>query len=446
MVGTVARQRKTHVVESYRREWRGKDDLPFARETFGAVAAVPMVYADMVVGVLLVVVGAQGHVFERGDVYLLELLAAEAAVAVTQNRLFAEQGALTHQVELARRQLETVLISTENPVIAVDRDRYLIFANPAAEALIQAHGPHDVVATFFPNATLAQVRMLLHAGSLRYELVLGRRTYACHLTKIGDKRPEGFVAVMSDISDLKELDRMKSEMVRMTSHDLKNPLQAAMANVDLLHEDLATGDVASARHAAEQIDRQLHRMYRIIRGILDLEKTRSGLSSLELCEPSRIIERVLDEVSDLAREQSIVLSAHVASDLPALVVDAEQFERALVNLVENAIKFTPPRGSVDVRAFQDGDAMCFEVRDTGVGIAPAAQSRVFDRFFRAKQRGVEHVSGSGLGLSLVKSIVDNHHGTIALESVEGAGTCFTVRLPLTQPPSAVHSRRLPGTR
>ncbi len=118
--------------------------------------------------------------------------------------------------------------------------------------------------------------------------------------------------------------------------------------------------------------------------------------------------------------------------LPEFACDVEQFERAIINLVENAIKFTPPGGIVTVRARRDGQGLVFEVEDSGVGIEKDNQARVFDRFYRANQKGVKHVTGSGLGLSLVKAVVENHHGKVWLESEPSAGTTFFVSIPIVQ--------------
>ena len=122
------------------------------------------------------------------------------------------------------------------------------------------------------------------------------------------------MAVLNDVTQLKELDRIKSEMVRMTSHDLKNPLQAAMMNLDLLQDDLDDGDVEDARTTMLQIDKQLRRMERIIRGILDLERLKSGLLSLESCHPWRIVENAFDELRERAADGKIALTADVPAD------------------------------------------------------------------------------------------------------------------------------------
>jgi signal transduction histidine kinase len=439
MAGTAALSSQSLAVDDYRHDWRGSDDFPLARETFGSVICTPLVYANEAIGALMVIAGRHGRLFVREDGYLLELLGAQAAVAIAHSRLFAEQGELTRQVESARGELETVLVSTESPVIAVDRRFRLLFANPAARALFSAREAVDarpihalLPKSAFPGDARAALRSLRRTRAYTYEAVLDDRVYLCHLARLGRPRLIGWVAVLNDITQLKELDRLKSEMVRMTSHDLKNPLQAAFANLDMLRDDLSDYPDAEVQQSLTLIDKQLNRMNRIIRGILDLERLRGGALSLELCPPARIIDHALDELAELARESGVTLASEIAPDAPLFPCDVEQFRRAVVNLVENAIKFTPAGGRVCVSARLDNGSLLFAISDTGVGIADELQARVFDRFYRANQKGMEHVSGSGLGLSLVKAVVENHRGRVWLTSKQGIGTTVCIAVPASK--------------
>ena len=440
LAGAVTQTQNSIHLDDYAREWRGADDLPFARETFGSVICTPLIHGGESIGALIVIASKRhGRLFWTEDVYMLELLGTQAAVAIVHNRLFKEQEELAQQVNVARLQLEAVLDSTESPVLAVDRRFRLIFANPAAKALFSVGDAaiDQPVQELLPQAVLPKnylgvLRYLKRYQAYTYEVTHGEKVYLCSLTCLGRPRIRGWVAVLNDVTQLKELDRIKSEMVRMTSHDLKNPLQAAMANLDLLQEDLMSGAQEEAWESVTVIDKQLQRMERIIRGILDLERVKSGRLSLEMCPPSRIVHSVIYELHERALDGKITLETDVADGLPEFACDVEQFERAIINLVENAIKFTPAGGLVILRARQENGALLFEVKDTGVGIEEELQTRVFDRFYRANQKGTEHVTGSGLGLSLVKAVVENHRGKVWLESQPGEGTTFFVEIPIVQ--------------
>jgi signal transduction histidine kinase len=435
IAGTVAQTLQSIRMDDYRQGWRGVDELPLARERFGAVMCAPLIYAHEAIGTLMVIAGRQGRLFEREQVYTLEVLSAQAAVAISHSKLFEEQRALTAQIESARDQLETVLSSTESPVVAVDRHFRLIFANPAARVLFDLRDATKSILELLPGSALPQngfaaLRAMRRKRAFSYEIHVHDRVFSCHLAQYGTKKIGGWVAVLTDITQLMELDRLKSEMVRMTSHDLKNPLQAALANLELLRDDLADLNDPEIARSVDIIERQLERMFRIISGILDMERLRSATRYVEQVHPEQIVERAVQEVRDFADEQRVSLDLEVARELPYLACDADQLNRALINVIENAIKFTPEGGCVQVRVERMHEEIVFSIADTGVGIPEDVQPRVFDRFFRGNQRGVEHVSGSGLGLSLVKTVVENHRGRVWLQSVVGQGTTFYITVPI----------------
>jgi signal transduction histidine kinase len=432
IMGKVASERETVFLENYSRDWKGEVALPLARSTFGSLICTPLIYADKTIGVLLVVAGLQGRLFDKRDARLLELLAAQAAVAIGHSRAFEEQRNLAAQLEEAHGQLKTVLTSTENPVIAVDRQLDLMFANPAARSLFDANDQLSIMENIphhlFPESPKDVLREIKSGKSYIYEVSLKGQVFFCHLASLGVERVEGWVAVLNDVTELKELDRLKSEMVRMASHDLKNPLMGAMAYLDLLGEDLA--DNAEAEKSIRMIERQMERMQRIISGILDLERIKLSRFVPELCQAQDVIEDAVHDLSDFIYDSDIDVDVIIDEGKLSFWGDREQFSRALVNLIENAIKFTPSgNGHVYVRAYCKDDQIIFEVEDQGIGIPDTLRDRIFDRFFRGEQKGIEHVTGTGLGLSLVKNIVENHEGSIWFKSYQDTGTVFYITVP-----------------
>lgn len=383
----------------------------------------------------MVIAGQQGRSFERQDAYLLELLSAQAAVAIAHSRLFAEQQALTVEVEAAHSQLETVLEGTESPVLAVDRRLRLIFANSAAyqafESLEKGLRITDVLpGNVFPESYKSVLRDIQKSNGVVYEIAYQDKIYLCHLAPLGESRISGWVAVLNEITQLKELDRLKSEMVRMASHDLKNPLMGAMAYLDLLNDDLKSRGMTDLQPSVEMITWQLERMNRIIRGILDLERLKFSTSSMQVCDPAVIVKNSMAELEDFIAQKGLKVNVAIEDEIPGFLGDGEQFERVIVNLLENAVKFTLIEGGqINLNVCKAGDDILFQIEDNGIGIPQAIQTHVFERFFRGQQRGIEHVTGSGLGLSLVKTIVENHGGKIWLESAENEGATFFVSVP-----------------
>lgn len=438
VAGRVAETKETIFLENYSRDWVGLDDLPHSRETFGSVICVPLVYDRDVIGVLMVIASVRGRIFSQDSVNLLEMLAAQAAVAIAYGDLFNEQRDLTEQLAIAHDQLKTVLASTDSPVLAVDRNLNLIFTNPAAADLFELdtiHNRDHVIQTLPPKALPSNYREALKSIKTRrfyrYEIELNGFIYLCNVARLGTWRIEGFVAVLNDVTELKELDRIKSEMVRMTSHDLKNPLQAAMANLELLRDDIDRHDIQDEEIdlSVDNIDRQLTRMYRIIGGILDLERVRLGSKIEELCDPRDIIAEALDELQIMATERKIDLKIQIQQDSRLFIGDIDQFKRAIINLIENSIKFNREGGHVDIKVINDAENILFSIADNGIGIPSELQDKIFDRFYRGHQAGAEHITGTGLGLSLVKAVVESHGGKLWVESILGTGTTFFVRIP-----------------
>ncbi len=439
VVGSVALEHRGRRIDSYHQDWKGEPDLPLAHETFGAVACVPLMFAGEVVGVLLVIQGRQGRLFDRDDMYLLELLGPQAAVAITNSRLFEAEQGLSEDLTAAKDQLEAVLTGTENPVVAVDRGFRIIFANPAVIKLLETHTDPvgqrivDLVPRRYLAPSPRRALRDLHTQHVHiYEIAAQGRTYLCHLAELGRPRPEGWVAVLNDVTQLKELDTLKSQMIQMTSHDLKNPLQAAMSYLELLNEDgqsVFTGDM---KEYVEIIWTQLTRMFRIISGILDLERIQAGTPMFEECVLENVLGRVVLDMADQARKKGLLLELDIRNELPSVLGDAQQLTQAFANLVENAVKFTESGGTVWVRARSEDRIVAVDVEDTGIGIPLDDQARIFDRFYRGRQQALVRVSGSGLGLSLVKAIIDHHRGEISFDSEPGKGTRFRVKLPVAE--------------
>lgn len=440
VVGYATLTKKALIIESYQRDWSKKNDLPGINESFGSVIACPLVYAGEVIGALLAIAGKQGRLFDQEDLHLIELLSAQASVTVSQAQNFKLQKTLANQLRETNSQLAAVLESTLNPVLVVDRKLHLMFANSAAQDVFRLNSEdrqglitqlldYDLL----PKNYRLVLRTVANEGVYVYEVSISRKTYIAYITRLGHKKVEGWVAVLNDVTDLIELDRIKSEMIRMTSHDLKNPLQAAVANLDLIREDVTEYILDEKQHAdvvfsLDKLERQLEKMNRIIGGILDLERLRLGPRLDEICFPKDVVNSIIDELSSFAQEKNVFLNTDVAEHIGSFIVDRSQFERAMINLVENAIKFCRPGGQVVVKVSQDADDVLFVVEDDGIGIPAHLHAKIFERFFRGRQTGAEHISGTGLGLSLVKTVIENHNGRIWLESIEGEGTTFYVAM------------------
>jgi two-component system, sensor histidine kinase and response regulator len=228
---------------------------------------------------------------------------------------------------------------------------------------------------------------------------------------------------------LRELDRLKDEFIDLVSHELRTPLASIIGFVEVLREEGMSGP--DADQCAEVIERNATRLLRLVADLLLLSQIQSGKMAMEFrgADLADIAVSALEELGPEAERKQIVLALS-ATDVPRLAIDPTRIAQLLGNLLSNAVKFTPDGGRVEVRLGREGDQVVLAVADSGIGIPAADRERIFDRFFRTAFATQQAIQGTGLGLAITQAIVEAHDGTIAVDSDEGRGSTFTVRLPL----------------
>ncbi len=262
-------------------------------------------------------------------------------------------------------------------------------------------------------------------------------------TDTGDRE---VVAVLRDVSERKaqelavELARAESERANVAksrflatmSHELRTPLNAIIGFSEMLTNDSLTFDAARRQEYAKLINDSGRHLLSVVNGILDMSKMETGNFEItpEPFEPASPILSCCDLLALKAREAGVEIRTRVAADLPDIVADRRALSQIVINLISNAIKFTPRGGSVTVGALRDGDKLALSVEDTGVGISEDDLQRVGEAFFQARASYDRRHDGSGLGLSIVKGLVRLHGGDMEIRSKLGAGTLVSVRLPI----------------
>jgi len=231
---------------------------------------------------------------------------------------------------------------------------------------------------------------------------------------------------------LERLDHAVGEMRQFSAalaHELRTPLAALRGEIELALGRLGTSD-ANRDHLASQIE-EIDRLKRLIEQILTLARAEAGQIPLTFAplDAGELAESLVDQLEPVAQARGIALACERDGGPAVVRADGEWLRRLLINLLDNALKFTHEGGRVRVRVAPLGDVVTIAVHDTGVGIAPADRPHVFERFFRADPSRSSSTEGTGLGLSLVQWIVERHGGSIGLESEVGSGTTFTVTLP-----------------
>ena len=233
--------------------------------------------------------------------------------------------------------------------------------------------------------------------------------------------------------ELREVEEHKQQFFSQISHELRNPLTAIRASAQLLLMRPADLLDAKGRHWVQSIDSSVDRLLSLVTRILDLNRLKAGVFPLQLhaVELDKVVARALDVLGAQAEQQDVALESTSTGQDFAITADEDGLTQIVLNLAGNAIKFTPPGGSVRVEVTDAGTYLELAVRDNGPGIPAADIQRVFEPYQQAHQGR----KGSGLGLAIVKELVSAHGGTIAVASEEGKGTCMTVNLPKATPAS-----------
>ena len=240
----------------------------------------------------------------------------------------------------------------------------------------------------------------------------------------------GAVVLFHDITELKRLDQIRSDFVANVSHELRTPLASMRVLVDGLLAD-ATVDPIKTREYLEMIASENARLSRLIENFLTFSRLERDSYRFEFAptSPSAVVASAANAIRDRLPPGGD-LRVDVAPGLPDVMADADALSTALINLLDNALKYTPEEKRILVRVRRDGDAaVSFAVEDNGIGIPMKEQRRIFKRFYRVDQRLTRETTGVGLGLSIVELIVRAHGGTVTVSSAPGSGSTFALRLP-----------------
>ena len=348
-----------------------------------------------------------------------------------------------------RQQLRVVLGAMAEAVLAVDPRHRLIFANASADALFGLDA--SAVGRLLPElirapqvqAALEATLRLAHPDAYLAELTLpGRealrasaRTLAVRGSPLPGKTTAGAVLVFHDITELRRLERMRQDFVANASHELKTPLASIKAYAETLL-DWALDDPTMNRRFLERIDEQVDRLDALVRDMLSLARLESNQDFFrhDPLKLASVLERCVEGHRDRADAAGLTLSfeSGTLDGEATIMADEEAIRQIFDNLIDNAIKYTAPGGSVGVACSASPGEVVVQVKDTGVGIPREDQARIFERFYRVDKARSRELGGTGLGLAIVKHLASSLQGRVEVSSRLGVGSTFTVRLPRPQ--------------
>lgn len=389
------------------------------------------------------------------DVLLVALIVALVAVGIAfhRSRLAlheARQRGRTQQQEAAlwkssalgaQSMLEQIMAHAADALVITDAERRIVHFSSGAEGLFEVESARALGRPFIEVTMDTDLDQLLRscltsgkteAGSVRLT-ISHTMLDATAVPLLAGPEASHVLLVMEDVTELRKLETARREFVANISHELRVPLAAVKAMVETLL-DGALSDPSAATRFLSQMNAEVDNITQLVRELLELSRIESGQTELHLApaEIGRIAEKAVGRLQAQADQQAVRVTLEADPGNPVAMLDEDKLGQVILNLLHNAIKFTPQGGQVVVRTgtLQDGgsSSVFVSLQDTGVGIPEEDLPRIFERFYKvdkARKRG----EGTGLGLAIAKHVVQAHGGQIWAESSEGKGSTFTFTLP-----------------
>jgi GAF domain-containing protein/nitrogen-specific signal transduction histidine kinase len=421
---------------------------------------VPMVVGEDVIGVLMVFQRTEDF-FSAEMLNLVKAIAGQVAVAINNAHLYelirdqAERlGVMLRKEQEDASRSQAILEAVADGVLVTGSDNRISFVNSSTERIISVDETRllgnalDSFGGFFGKAASTWMETIrkwsedpssyqpgdTYAEKLELE---NERIALVHLAPVILQNDFlGTVSIFRDITHEVEVDRLKSEFVATVSHELRTPMTAIKGYVDILTMGAAGALNENQMHFLDVVRNNIDRLNTLVSDLLDISRIEAGRVTLNP-QPVDLYEIAETVVADVLRrsqseEKPMALSLDAPKKLPAVTGDGDRVRQILGNLVDNAYNYTPNNGTIQVKIHQENGELQVDVQDNGVGIAPEDQARIFERFYRGENPLVLATPGTGLGLPIVRQLVEMHNGRIWMTStgVPGDGSTFSFTLPV----------------
>ncbi len=411
--------------------------FPDSNSKARSALGVPFLHNGEVLAVLTLLYPEPNH-FNDYHLRLMTIIANQATVSVRNAQLF-------HQMLEQQQQLETILQTIPDTLFVLDDQGKILLTNHAGARLITTDEtlPGSLVgqalADFLPvdpllNSVVEVLKNPVQNGQTwSFDARSDRQRRDYLVTVSAWEHPAtamgGYMVILRDITTMRDLNRFKDDMLKMASHDLRSPLALIVGYCSLI--GLETPEDSPTQEYLTAIQRATERMQGLLDDLLRVEQIRK--SPLELHKKvvfRDIVTEAVENSRPAAQQKHHTLDMDLSlDDVHEVSINPVLIREAMENLIGNAIKYTPDGGRVCVSAFEQDNTLNFVVADNGIGIPKAHLQRIFETFYRAKQAGSEGIEGRGLGLSLVKTIIERHDGEVWVESEQGSGSRFGFRIP-----------------
>lgn len=367
------------------------------------------------------------------------------ALSIEAKRLRAEREGRLLEVAVERSRCSTIISCMTDGVLVINRDKQIVLRNAAMMRILPACATPPVSSPLdsLECAELqALVEEVLSSSGGRViaskEITLDKCTYLANTSPVLEPNGEvmGAVAVLRDITALKKLDVAKSMFISMVAHEVKSPIAAVENYLNVILSAAVDDAPANQRTMIERSLLRLGALRTMVSDLISLTAIETGKftvkrSPLDIRE---VVAAAIEAHKEKAEEKKTELRLRCSPEIEEtrILADRDSLFIVFSNLVDNAIKYTPPKGHIELRVDCNSVFAKVAVQDDGIGMTPEQKEHVFDEFFRAKNEYTVQVPGTGLGLSLVKKLVETHQGNVAVQSVPGKGSTFTVNLPISE--------------
>lgn len=353
---------------------------------------------------------------------------------LTLQEMAFQLGAQIKALTSERAKLTVVLTQMTDGVMITDADGSVQLLNPAAERLFQIRPfsglGRSVVEVLRHHQLVALWRKTQEGQRQTITLEVGPKRLFLQVIGIPLKTalPGNSMLLFQDLTQLRRLEVVRRDFVSNVSHELRTPLASMKALAETLMEG-ALEDPPAARRFIIRMETEIDNLTHLVNELLELSRIESGKMTMEFQRvlPNKLVEPAIERMILQAERAGLTLTSTCAPDLPLVFADPARIAQVLINLIHNAVKFTPPGGNITVSAFAKETVVVFQVQDTGVGMEKKDVARIFERFYKADK--ARSGGGTGLGLSISRHLIESHGGEIWAESEAGAGSTFFFSLP-----------------
>ena len=344
------------------------------------------------------------------------------------------------EMKSKQHQLEGVLQGMHDGVLAVNADNMILFLNDSAKQMLGV-ATLQTGKSFEGSLLVSKIAAFMNQA-LKEEKVIkdtvvsaaspqGERIFTVYATPIQNNKESAVLAVIADVTHVSKLEQLRSEFVANVTHELKTPLTAIRGSIELLKS--ADRDEETRRYFYDVLDIEAERLHHLIDMLVlsQIENAKPD-STEQRCDVAQEIRETVARLYPIAEKANITLKVELKDGI-CVACSSSRLQQMLGNLIENAIKYNKPNGSVKITAEESRQMAVIRIQDTGIGIEEEHFNRLFERFYRVDTSRSRAIGGTGLGLSIVKHLAVLYGGEVSVESTPGVGTTFTVRLPLLLP-------------